>query len=199
MLHIISVAHRVQAKSPDTQETEVQRSFAQFLRNKIRIIRPAFIAEEDCEEFLRERHEISIAKQVAGEFDIEHRFCDPNRAERFAIGYKDQYTLEQETLIYAERGLSREEGLNKARAILIGRYFPIRERFWLERLSDCRDRAAIFVCGDGHIKSESFRRLLACHDIPYKLVKRGVGLTEQDRWIDDALQYLKEHPELKNG
>jgi hypothetical protein len=95
-------------------------------------------------------------------------------------------------------GLSNEEIRNKAHAIEIGRYFPIRERFWLERVNVCRDRDAIFICGDGHIKSDSFRSLLENSHIAFKVMHRGIGLTQGDEWFDRALHYLREHPEVLN-
>ena len=46
------------------------------------------MAEEDSEEALAEQHQISIAKGIADEKGIEHRFCDPTQQEREAMGYK---------------------------------------------------------------------------------------------------------------
>jgi hypothetical protein len=198
MLYIIGVAHRAQAKPLDACETGAQRSFAQILRHTIERVQPTLIAEEDCEEFLEDRGEISIAKRISAEKGIEHRFCDPNKKERRDIGYKDQGTCQREVFMARNRGLSSEEVRVRGNAIFVGREFPIRERFWLRMLAGCRDRAAIFICGDGHIGNDSFRTLLESEDIPYKVVKRGVGLTEEDAWLDEALEYLRQHPGLVN-
>ncbi len=198
MLHIIGLAHRAQVRKPEAEMTEAQRTFACRLRSTIEEVRPVFIAEEESEEHLAERQEVSIAKEIADEKGIEHRFCDPIRAERRAIGYRDGQSIEIEMFMRDRVGLSSEEIHNKARAIEIGRYFPIRERFWLERLNGCHDRDAIFICGDGHIKSDSFRGLLENSHIPYREVERGIGLTKEDESFGRALQYLREHPELTN-
>jgi hypothetical protein len=197
MLHVIGLAHRAQAQKREAQLTEAQKAFVDCLRRTIENVRPAFIAEEDSEEALADRHEISIAKEIAGEKRIEHRFCDPTREQRRAIGYVDGQTLEIEIFMQDKRGLAREEIRNKARAIEIGRFFPIRERFWLERLNGCRDRHAVFICGDGHI--DTFGRLLDSDGVPYKVVERGIGLNEEDEWFGAAVRYLKEHPELMSG
>ena len=196
MLYIIGVAHRAQAKPLDACETEAQKSFAQALRDTIERVQPTLIAEEDCEEFLKDRGKISIAKRIAAEKAIEHRFCDPNKKERRDIGYKDQGTCQREVFMGDNGGLSSEEVRVRGNAIFVGRQFPVRERFWLERLGDCRDRVAIFICGEGHIKNHSFRTLLASHGIPYKVAGHGIGLTEEDAWLDEALEYLRQHPEL---
>jgi hypothetical protein len=198
MLYIISVAHRAQAKPLDACETEAQKSFEQILRDTIERIQPTLVAEEDCEESLKDRREISIAKRVADEKGIEHRFCDPNKRERRDIGYKDQGTCQREVFMGDNRGLSSEEVRVRGNAIFVGRQFPVREGFWLERLGDCRDRVAIFICGEGHVKNDGFRTLLASRGIPYKVIQHGIGLAEEDAWLDEALEYLGRHPDLVN-
>jgi hypothetical protein len=196
MLHVIGLAHRAQAQKQQAQRTEAQKAFANCLRRTIENVRPAFIAEEDSEEALADRHEISIAKEIADENGIELRLCDPTREQRRAIGYMDGQALEIDIFMHDKRGLASEEIRNKARAIEIGRFFPIRERFWLERLNGCRDRDAVFICGDGHI--DTFGRLLDSNGVPYTIVERGIGLDEEDEWFSAAVRYLKEHPELMN-
>ena len=121
-------------------------------------MRPAFIAEEDSEEALTNRRRVSITKSIADEKGIEHRFCDPTDAERKAIGYRDGQMLEIDLFMRDQGEMTNDEMFCKARAIEIGRYFPIRERFWLERLSGCRDVDAIFICGDLHV--ETFGKIL---------------------------------------
>ena len=117
MLHVIGLAHRAQARTPGDPLTEAQQAFAGCLRRTIEQVRPAFVSEEDSEEALAERHGASIAKEIAGEKGIEHRFCDPTREQRSAIGYKDGQTLELEMFMHDDTGLSNEEIRNKARAI----------------------------------------------------------------------------------
>jgi hypothetical protein len=196
MLHIIGLAHRAQARRPGNQLTGAQQAFADCMRRTIEQVRPSFIAEENSEEALAEWHQVSIAKEIADEKGIEHRFCDPTREQRRAIGYVDGQALELQIFMHDATGLSNEEIRNRARAIEIGRYFPIRETFWLERLSGCRDHEAVFICGDGHI--DSFRRLLETNGVAWGVVERGIGLNEEDEWFDAAVRYLNDHPELMN-
>lgn len=135
MLHVIGLAHRAQARALEGQLTEAQERFVACIRHTIAEVRPIFIAEEDSEEALAERNETSIAKRIADELAIEHRFCDPNRRERDAIKYKDGSRLELELFMGDQEGLSNEEIRLKGRAIEIAQYFPVRERFWLQRLN----------------------------------------------------------------
>ncbi len=193
MLHLIGLNHRAQARTPGSELTEEQQVFSDYLLRAIEEVRPAFIAEEDSEEALAKRGQVSIAKGIADERRIDHRFCDPTDAEREAIGYRDGQSLEIEIFMGDQDGMSNEEIFCKARAIEIGRYFPIRERFWLERLCGCRDVEAIFICGDLHI--ETFGNILTGDAIAYRVVERGIGATEDARFYG-AVQYLADHPEL---
>jgi hypothetical protein len=193
MLHILGVAHRAQSRKPDSESTGAQTDFACELRAIIEGSHPSFIAEEDNEQFLAERAEISISKKIADEKLIEHRFCDPNTKERCAIGYKNFMSIALD-LWMVEPELSNDELTCKARAIEIANYFPLREQFWLNRLQGSRDVNAIFVCGDIHV--ESLSSLLNTEHIPYRIAQRGIGVNEKDEPYYRALAYLAEHPEL---
>ena len=197
MLYIIGLDHCAQARKPGITPTEAQQAFADCLRRTIAQIRPSLIAEEDSEEALAERHEISIAKEIAGETGIKHRFCDPAREERKAIGCVDGQTLEREMLMHDDSNLSSEETRVKARAIEISRNSPTRERFWLERLDEFRNHDVVFICGDDH--TDSFGRLLDRNGVPFRVVERGIGLKRDNGWLDtNVKQYLNDHPELMN-
>lgn len=93
-----------------------------------------------------------------------------------------------------QEGLPNKEIFLRARATEIARYFPIREAFWLKRLASDLNREVIFVCGDAHV--ESFGRQLEERAVPYRVFERGIGLTDEDAWFDEALLYLRDHPEL---
>jgi len=194
MLHIIGVNHRAQAQIPGTGLTEEQQIFSHCLLRTIEQFRPGFIAEEDSRQALTKRGKISIAKGIADVKEIEHRFCDPTEAERRAIGYRDGLSLEIDIFMSDREGMSNDEIFCKAHAIEIGRYFPVRERFWLERLHGCREVDAIFVCGDLHI--ETFGKILEHDGALYSVVQRGIGATEEDARFYRAVDYLAKHPQL---
>lgn len=196
MLYIIGLNHRAQARAPRSELTEEQKQFSDCLLRAIEQVHPASIGEEDSEEALAKRKKVSIAKSIADEKGIEHRFCDPTEAQRLAIGYRDGQMLEIQIFMSDQQGMSHDEIFLKARAIEIGRYFPIRERFWLEQLGGCRDADAIFICGDLHI--ESFGKILEAEHVPYNVIKRGIGVTPEDARFNRAVEYLAEHPELAN-
>lgn len=197
MLHIIGVAHRAQSRRPGTEETQAQQDFFRCLTQTIQDVHPTVVGEEDSEEALAERHEISIAEELADEEGIEHRFCDPNRGQRQALHYRDGQELELEIFWTDDEGLPNDEIHLKARAIEFGRYFPIRERFWLGQLGGCRDRNAVFICGNAHI--EGFVALLDREGVRYRIVERGIGVTnEEHEDFGRVVGYLRAHPELAN-
>jgi hypothetical protein len=152
------------------------------------------IAEEDSDEALATRGKVSIAKQLADDRGIPHKFCDPTEQQRRDIGYRDGQSLELEIFMADTTGLSHDDIFRKARAIEICRYFPIRERFWLEQMNPAPNTAVVFICGDLHI--ESFGKILEAAGYPHRVFVRGIGLTAEDARFDEALRYLREHPEV---
>ncbi|SRR6266851_638731 len=194
MLHIIGLNHRAQAQQSGAEETTEQRTFTGCLQSVIQEVGPVFIAEEDSEEALAERQETSISKRIADDKGIEHRFRDPTRAQRDELHYRDGQTIEVQMHMRCEP-LSDEEIHLKSRAIELGNYFPIRERLWFDRLGGCRERDAIFICGDAHIGT--FTSLLDRERVPHRIVERGIGVTAEEREDFRRIsEYLKNHPEL---
>ena len=199
MLHIIGIDHGVQTRKADEEETEGQQAFSRLVKQSIQDVHPTFVAEEYSEEQLRNTEKISVAKQISDSAGIDHRFCDPNQAERKSIGYlrSDEILMRHKARLGFN--LSLEQASLKASAIEVGQYFPRREQFWLQRLEGCREQDAVFICGDGHIESKSLTTLLESEDIPYKILHRGIGLSEDEHErIQRVIEYLRAHPELKN-
>ncbi len=193
MLYIIGVDHRVQVRNPAVEKTAEQEYFANLLKKAIDDIQPFFVGEESCAESLADCREISIVMEVTNG-KVEHRFCDPNSAQKKEIGYRSGREIFPR--IKKER-LPIEEAFTKAFAIEKGRYFSMRERFWLDRLEGCRDHDGFFVCGYGHL--DTFGALLDSEGIPYKIIEPHVGSTEEERRNGQRFdKYLAEHPEIKD-
>jgi len=198
MLHIIGVDHHVQSRKPGDKEPEAQRAFSRLLKQIIQDVHPTFIAEEESEYNLLKHEKISIVKEIADSERIEHRFCDPDEAQRKAIGYlrSDEILSRRRDLL--GRNLRFEECSLMARAIEVGPHFRRREQFWLQGLNGCHAQNAVFICGDGHI--ESFTNLLEDEGIPHRVLERGVGMTEAEHErVRRIIRYLEAHPELRNG
>jgi hypothetical protein len=197
VLHLLGVSHFAQARKAGAERTEAQEAFSGFLRRIIQDVHPAFIAEEQSEENLANQEIVSIPKEISDSEGIEHRFCDPNIAERRSMGYLrgDEILALHKSMLGSN--LPFDEYRLKAFAIELAQHFPKREQFWLRGLTGCRERNAIFVCGDSHI--ESFTSLLQGEEFPHEVMGRSIGMTEPER--EDArkiFQYLGAHPELRH-
>jgi hypothetical protein len=195
MIHLIGLAHEAQASPSGKPETEAQQRYADVLQKTIRDVHPCLVAEEYSLESEQANKRRSIAKPIADGAGVEHRFCDPADAERKQIGYVGTQELHLMIQMHDPNwNISNEEAEAKAWAICIGRYFVVREKFWLDRIRDAADKDVVFVLGDGHI--ESFSKLLAAAGIESGVFERGIGLTaENTRLMENGLRYLREHPE----
>jgi hypothetical protein len=114
------------------------------------------------------------------------------------MGYRDRQSIGQE-IFFSDEGweLSSAEIEAKAGAIEIARYFPLRERFWFERLADRAGSEVVFVCGDAHV--EGFVDVLKAERIASRVFDRGIGLNDEDRYVfGNAMKYLEQHPEIRN-
>jgi len=87
VLHLLGVSHFAQARKAGIEKTEPQKAFCSFLKQIIQDVHPIFLTEKQSEENLANQEIISIPKEISDSERIEHRFCDPNSAERRAMGY----------------------------------------------------------------------------------------------------------------
>lgn len=196
-VHLIGVNHTSAQSSPHgIPHTEVQECYVATLTKTIRDVGAEFVAEEYSEEAEQRTQRQSLTPRVALENGAKHRFCDPNQVERRRIRYLDIQDLH--LLISMQRKetkISNEEAEVKAWALSIGKYFGRRERFWLQRIEDIKDKALIFVCGDVHV--DAFSKLLEGAGWKVNIVARGIGVTDEDRSSFAAgLRYLRDHPEI---
>jgi hypothetical protein len=68
--------------------------------------------------------------------------------------------------------------MRKQEQFEIARFFPMREQFWLNHLSEFREQDVVFICGDFHV--DRFAKLLDQAAIPNEIVQRGIGVIEED-------------------
>lgn len=118
------------------------------------------LAEELNEEAVKRfRASDSTARLVALERKLAHIFCDPNTSERRALGIP---TVE-ELLDKLGYGCNPSDEEKANLEIETRRYWPIRENFWLKKLSSCSSNRCLFVLGSNHV--QSFSLLLSEHGI----------------------------------
>jgi hypothetical protein len=194
VFHLIGVAHRVQSVGTGDQLNNDQNRLSNCLSHLVEQVNLAVIAEEQSLEGLGTS--LSIPQRIAEKAGIEHRFCDPDSKQRVAMGYRDRHSIWEDLFASGDSwNLSSPELDAKAGAIEMVRYFPMREKVWLERLADHAHSEVAFVCGNAHI--EGFTKLLNESGIPSRIVDRGIGVNDEDRYLlETTLAYLEKHPEL---
>lgn len=120
MIYLLGIDHQVQHQ----KDTQISMVFAFYLSKKVKELNIEFIGEEWFTDLLIENGvTTTISQDIANKYNIEHRFCDPDRNERKEIGWA-----------------SKNDD-------------HLRERFWLEKIKDRIDGNIIFVCGADHLKS----------------------------------------------
>lgn len=164
MIYLIGVNnHNIQHDGNGCADLSLRNKFSAFLKNKIVEYDIALLAEEFSEEALYKTSKgnmttaQSAVKDLKAEnLKIEHRFCDPDEEKRKEIGIpsrdeiKSKLGLRGPILLDSIQDKQIKEELRK--------YYPTREQFWFNKISDCFDRNILFLCGSNHI--ESFSLLL---------------------------------------
>jgi hypothetical protein len=196
-IYLIGVNHTTAQSSTDgTPQSEDQKNYVESLTKAIRNVGAEYVAEEYSEEAEQMTKRLSLTLKVASENGAKHRFCDPTQDQRRQIRYLGHQELHiQIWMNDANWNISNEEAEAKAWALAIGKYFERRERFWLQKIADIKDKRVIFVCGDAHV--DTFSKLLEATGWEVHVVARGIGITDEDRRkVGAGLQYLKDHPEV---
>lgn len=122
MIYLLGIDHQVQHQ----KQTEISMDFAYYLSKKIMELDIRFIGEEWFEDLLKENAiATTVTQDVAHQYNIKHRFCDPNRNERRSINW-----------------FSKNDD-------------NVREKFWLEKIKDETNKNMVFICGTGHLESFS--------------------------------------------
>jgi hypothetical protein len=203
MFYIIGVAHRVQCKQKDAADSEDQKKFRHCLADITVRSKPVVVAEECSQHTLKQLEKDngaeyeSVTKAVADSLDVKHRYCDPEPEARAKIGYREGTEIALHIAMHNTENLSNAEVNDRGFAIEVAKYWPVREKFWLDQLDDVKHRDLVFVCGDAHI--DSFRELLKRNHIDSTVVAQHVGVTpSDDDWWNRTRKYLEVHPELRD-
>jgi hypothetical protein len=152
MLYLIGVNHIQQHESTRHNLSKLVRDKrAVFNAHVLEVIEKldiAILAEEFNEE-AKKRWGVSetTLEQIGKAKGIEYRPCDPDSIEKQRLGIEVDPKKETQS--------DRDK----------------RERVWLSRIQDCKDKNVLFVCGDDHFK-------------PFveKLIAEGFDVKPGPRW-----------------
>lgn len=166
MIYIIGVDHKIQHGGYG-QANEAQRLlFYKYLEETVKKLDIRIIAEESNEEVLSMAMvKNCVARDISNKFKIQHIFCEPTKCERRELGIPNENKICELLGIDILR-LSREDkGKIKEK---YEEYFPIREKFWFEQISNYRRQKILMIIGSGH--TSSFPEILRKNDCDYKIV-----------------------------
>jgi hypothetical protein len=195
MFYVIGVEHNVQSIGKDGVETTDHKDFRLCLEEAIDRYKPIAVAEEYSNDalgaaaLLKRTSQDFFTKKIASEAGVTHMLCDPDVKTKAEMGYQEKYGWGYhldalwERIPYSDRALL-------SGALEIAKDFPLRENYWLRELRDFRQEDVIFICGDSHV--ETFGERLTEEKIPYKVVKRRIGMTpDLIKESDKEMEYLK--------
>ena len=152
-IYLVGISHTIQRGAPKLL-SEVREAFKFFLENAARHYSIRLIAEEMSREGLQGAAE-TICLSVATKLAIGHCYCDPDSAERAALGIVDV----NQNLIAVDLWQKMPAGASKSaieRAAAadprVRRSHEPREREWIRRLKVRSLFPALFVCGALHVR-----------------------------------------------
>lgn len=173
MLYIIGVDHKIQYKFW-LQKCQYSQ-FEAYLGKQVAKYGVALIAEELSEEAMQPCGvKESLGQMVAQELGVEHRFCDPTSEERESLGIPSEAELKQHLGLGKFLKDTEPQRLEEEEQ----KYWPIRERFWLDRICDATVQPVLFLCGDTHV--DSFLRLLESEGHDAKVLSRHWGTNRSE-------------------
>ena len=159
MVFMIGSNHKVQYVHENTNinapSIQLVKLFAQYLKKEARDLKIALIGKELSQEAISIRKaRDSTARCVANELGIGHRFCDPERAEREALGIPSEREIREGLALGRCLTHQEPEEVEKEER----KYWRAREECWYRNIRDQAQEAVIFICGADHV--ECFYSLL---------------------------------------
>jgi hypothetical protein len=165
MIYLIGVRHDLQFEPAPTDVYKIVRDkralFKAHVLEVIEKLGMTVLAEEFGDEAKTTwRVSESILEQFAKAKGIQHRFCDPDSIEKRALGIEVDPKKETDS--------DRDK----------------RERVWLCRIGDCKNKNVLFVCGDRHFEPFADKLIASGFD-----VQRGptYPISDKEEWETHGL------------
>jgi len=157
MVYIVGIDHLVQYNGPIPEH--LLDEFKEFISVKIIEYNISVIAEEFNEEFLYDvlGATEATAYVLAEKYGIEHIYCDPDQNEREEMGIPYYAEIRDEVRkrfnvnenIIFDNVLRKK--LDSETASEVKKYWPLREKFWFDRIREKLSENIIFLCGHEHV------------------------------------------------
>ncbi len=188
MIYLLGTRHTIQTEwdNPGPHLAAKFERFKTFLSAAVQSTKVAAIAEETSHEPENRTSKKSIARLIAEGMQppLFYVPCEANSEERKALGIP----TEEEILARCQRE-GTGDTLEQCRDSELLKYFPLREKFWVERLRQVAASPILFLCGPNHIRTFGCR--LTENGIPCKILSF-------DWWESDETEFgvlpLEERP-----
>ena len=168
MIYLLGLRHSMQTEwdSPEPHLAAKFERLKAFLSETVRSTAVEAIAEETNQEFENCSGKKSLSRLVAEASSPPLRYvpCEPNSAERKALGIPTA----QEIVDRCRTSGCVDDRLEQCRDSELLKYFPAREKCWLERIRQVSVGPILLVCGPDHIRTFSCRLIES--QIPFKVV-----------------------------
>jgi len=167
MIFLIGTRHTIQTEwnAPGPNLAAKFERFKTFLNDTVQSKMVAAIAEETNFEIESRTSKKSLARLIAEGMQppLFYAPCEANSEERKALGIP----TDEEIIERCQRE-STGYTLEQCRDSELLKYFPLREKFWIERLRQVTVSPILFLCGPNHIRTLSCR--LTENGIPNKIL-----------------------------
>lgn len=192
MIYLLGTRHTIQTEldNPGQNLAAKFERFKTFLKDAVQSNKVAAIAEETSLEIESRKNKKSIARLIAEGMQppLFYAPCEANSEERKALGIPTEAEI-----FYRLQHRFQHEGtgdtLEQCRDSELLKYFPLREKFWIERLRQIAVSPILFLCGPNHI--QTFFCRLTENGIPCKILSF-------DWWESDEIEFcalpLEERP-----
>lgn len=149
LIVLVGTCHTVQIP-----ENDGAAEFSAFIRTLYNRYGVRAIGEEHNRDALAEKGgTTSVCREIATALDLSHRYCDPTRDQRKALGVLQESNIRI-------RAWQEEWPPEKIQSEVRASH-SIRERWWRDQLVDLNCWPALFICGAEH--APYFRALLEEH------------------------------------
>ena len=163
MIYLLGTQHSIQTEwnEPGPNLSAKLERFKTYVADAARSNMVAAIAEEANHEVEEKNKNKSIARLVAESMDphLQYVPCDLNSEQRRALGIPTG----DEIVRSIPEGASVDAWTQYRDAELL-KYFPPREKFWIETLRRLPVRQVLFVCGSDHMRT-----------FPCRLIENGIA------------------------
>jgi hypothetical protein len=150
-IYLIGTSHRYQLRARDA-DRDIDE-FVVYLTRAATRFKVCAITEEMCLESVQQAGVAeSVCQKLSQSLGIPHLYCDPDMAERAALGMDltDPNTAASEVFLSIQ-GRSARRKLAEMTHARLRTLFEPREKEWLRRLKALDRFPVLFVCGANHV------------------------------------------------